>query len=280
MRRFVMITGVILAIYAAASAQESKQPNREKTEHLIIEWNDEALGEEGLAMAKEKGEAFYAAIRDMVGHEPKQRVIVMLLGHAQQPNGRWKSPRVDGFGRIELYRYDNDHHSYFSALAHELVHVFRFRRSTSMDWFLEEGFAEFVALRVDPSLRGFPWFDFPVAVAAGQWFTDDENIPLADLRNEHRRYNMPCRAQSYTLRSAFFDYLGKKYGDDKVIKLASLDDAGALEHYKEVFGKDFDALAAEWREALLSEYNGIENVAAIAKKYRKESPIQYQPVCD
>jgi hypothetical protein len=197
---------------------------------------------------------------------------------------------VDTDGKIHLYRYEASGESYFSALAHEMVHVFRFDQRkqrgqgaavqyATVDWFFEEGFAEFVALRVDSSLGGFPWYDFSVTIVAGQWIANGEDIPLSDLRAKHQALNQPCRAQSYVLRSAFFDYLGKTYGNDAVLEMAGQEGAGELSHYPRFFKKDFSALEAEWREALMTAYRKTDEVDELARRYRRESPIQYAPTC-
>jgi hypothetical protein len=187
---------------------------------------------------------------------------------------------VDGRGRIHLYTFGPGIESYFSPLAHEMVHVFRIGRSPHHDWFTEEGFAEFVALRVDESLAGFPWYDYPVPVVAGQWIANDEAITLSAMRERHDELNLPCKLQTYSLRAAFFDYLGRTYGDRRVIELAQQQRAGADEDYERLFGKPFAKLEAEWRAALIAEYEAIPDAAEQARRYREESPAQYMPVCE
>ena len=272
---------VLLALCAAtATAQVPGYDQLAETEHLRFAWNDGAISDEGLTVMKRNGERYYAAIRDMLGEEPDHKIVVLIEGPAQRPDGSWGYPRVDSWGRVHLYRFGPTYHDYMGAYAHELVHAMRIGRKPHRDWFFEEGLAEFIALRVDDPLRGFPWYGFPVVVAAGQWLAGDEDIPLATLRDKHRTINLPCKAQSYTLRSAFFDHLGKTHGDDAVLAMAKQDKAGAVGDYKKFFGKDFDTLAAEWRTALLASFEAIEDRDAQAVRYRNDTPIQYMQVCD
>ena len=269
---------LLIVVLSSSDRVSAEEGNRLETKHLIIEWGEGTVTNE-IEAAKAEGDRFYSALREMLGHEPKSKITILLRGPAEQSDGRRGYPHVDSGGRIHLFRFGPTYHSYFSALAHEMVHVFRRHRRPHADWFFEEGFAEFVALRVDPSLRGFPWYDFPVVVAAGQWVANDEDISLVVLRERHRKLNQPCKAQSYSLRSSFFHYLGKKYGDDAVLQMASQERAGKLPDYRRFFDMDFGALQAEWREALLTEYSSTADVEESSRRYREESPIQYMTVC-
>jgi hypothetical protein len=267
-----------LACCLAGGMAHAQPAGRAETEHLIVEWV-EGTRPELVDMAKHEGERFHAAIAAMLGEVPERKLTVLLQGPSEQPNGERKAPRVDAFGRILLYSFDPSGLSYFSALAHEMVHAMRIERRLGAEWFFEEGFAELVALRVDASLAGFPWFDYPVDLVAGQWIASGEDMPLAAMRDRHRELNMRCRAQTYSLRSSFFDYLGRTYGDSSLVAMAAQDRAGDLDDYPRFLGKDFDALAAEWREALMAAYGEIPDAAEQARRFRSESPIQYIPVC-
>ncbi len=263
-----------LTIFVATAGVEAGST---QTEHLVIEWVDGSLDSE-IEAAKADGEKFYAAVRDMLGHEPPTKLTIVLSGTAEQAGER-AYPHVDLFGRIILYRFEYTGQSYFTSLAHEMVHAFRFARDPRAEMFFEEGFAEFVALRVDPSLDGFPYYGFPVVVVAGQWIASNEDIPLSELRAKHKALNQPCSAQSYALRSSFFDYLGHTYGDAAVLKMGSQPHAGELSDYPKFFGKDFASLEAEWRESVRAQFEQIPDHQELARRFRKESPIQYQPVC-
>ena len=135
-----------------------------------------------------------------------------------------------------------------------------------------------MARRVDLSPDGFPWYGFSVDIVAGQWIANEEDIPLAVLRENHKDLNMPCKAQSYSLRSSFFKYLGDTYGDAAVLDLANQDKAGALADYPRFFEREFDDLVTEWREALMQAFADTEDAEDLAQRYRK-SPIQYMGVC-
>ena len=277
-RAFNQLSHILMVLFPLIAPASAQETNRLETKHLIIEWGGGTLANE-VEAAKTEGERFYSALHEMLGHKPESKVTIILRGAADQPDGRRGYPHVDSEGRIHLFRFEPSSQSYFSALAHEMVHVFRRHRRPHTDWFFEEGFAEFVALRVDPSLRGFPWYDFPVVVAAGHWVAKGEDIPLMALRDRHRSLNQPCSAQSYSLRSSFFHYLGETYGDDLVLEMARQERAGELSDYERFFHKDFGALQAEWREALLLEYSSTAEVDELSRRYRKESPIQYMTVC-
>ena len=108
----------------------------------------------------------------------------------------------------------------------------------------------------------------------------EDPAPLAKLREEHRAINLPCKAQSYALRSAFFHYLGRKYGDEAILRMGQREKAGALADYVEFLGSDLEALSREWEEEQAKAYAAIVDAEQQAARYRNESPIQYSPVCD
>jgi hypothetical protein len=221
----------------------------------------------------------YERIANLLGEYSKGRITIVLGGEAERPGGQREYPRVDSKSRILLFKFTPEFSNYFNALAHEMVHVFRFDRRWSADWFFEEGFAEFIALRVDSSLAGFPWFEYSIPLVAGQWVAKGQDIPLTLLRSKHRELNQPCGAQSYALRAGFFDWLGREFGDKVVIQAGSEVHAGTLADYEKFFGKPLEQLELDWRTAILAEYHLIADVDILAQKYREESPIKYQRVC-
>jgi len=271
------LLAALLALFGL-SAVAADEVTEYRTEHFVI-YAVEEVPDEAVEMAASQAERFYASLAEFLGESPTYRITILLQGNAERPDGSWGYPHVDSYGRIHLYQFSPQIESYFNSLAHEMVHVFRFHRRTNRDWFFEEGFAEFVALRVDPSLEGFPWYGFPLTVVAGQWLASDRDIPLSALRSEHEKLNLPCKAQSYSLRSSFFDYLGRNYGDEKVVEMAGWEGAGADVQFRTIFGKRFEELTAEWRAALLKDYTAIENVEALTQAYLK-SPVQYMEVCE
>jgi hypothetical protein len=205
--------------------------------------------------------------------------VVVLEGPAERPDGSRGYPRVDSWGRVHLYRFGPTPDTYVNALAHELVHVFRIHRSPHHDWFFEEGFAELIARQVDDSLAGFPWYGFDPTVAAGQWFATGEAIPLQAMRDDHEGLNLPCKAQTYSLRASFFIYLADRFGIEAIVAMAAEDEAGALEAYEQHLGASFDALVADWEAWLLAAYGKLDDAEEQGQRYREESSIQYMPVC-
>ena len=270
----VLITGITLAQEKTMSLDQAREG-----EDFDFYWATGGIEPEGLEYGVSQAERYYKAVRDFLGHGPEDKLQILLLGPAEVEGRRRGSPGVDSQGRIRLFRYGPTYHGYYGALPHEMVHSFRIHRAPHHDWYFEEGFAEFVALRVGKSMTGFPWYEAPVTVAAGQWLVRGGGIPLQILREQHREINMACRAQSYTLRSSFFDWLGRTYGDEPILKMASREKAGALEDYETLIGKPFDVLATEWREAVVKAYHELKDADARAETYRTRTPIQYMPVC-
>jgi hypothetical protein len=278
------MTGLLFLFVAALGASDVRsqeggaQGLRIETEHLVLEWVDapDSLEVEGV---KAEASRLYASVAARLGEEPEGKVTIVLGGFAERPGGGREYPRVVAARRVLLFKFVPDYRNYFGALAHELVHVTRFDRRRTADWFFEEGFAEFVALRADTSLAGFPWFDFPVTVVAGQWLAAGEDIPLIELSKRHDELNQKCGAQGYALRASFFDWLGRTHGDDVVLRASREAHAGALEDYEKFFGKPFGQLEQDWRSAVLAEYEATPGAGALAQRFRRESPVKYQKVC-
>lgn len=274
----LLVIASVFISTAAISQESGTQGYFVETERFVLEWRDVPDSTEVEAVTVE-AKNIYERVVEILGVRPVGRIAIVLGGFAERPGGIREYARVDSTGRILLFKFVPDFNNYFTALAHEMVHVFRFDRRWTADWFFEEGFAEFVALRADPSLAGFPWFDYPVALVAGQWVAEGADIPLILLREHHRDLNLKCGAQSYALRAAFFDWLGRTFGDEAVLQAANEANAGALEDYERFFGKPFEQLAVDWRKDLLADFREIHDGDALAKKYRTESPAKYQRVC-
>ena len=163
-----------LWVFSPVALAPAQEGNKTETEHLVIIWSEGTIRSE-IETAKTKGERFYSAIRDILGHEPESKITIRLRGAAEQPNGRRGYPHVDSWGRINLFRFEPSGRSYFSALAHEMVHSFRFRRSQQVDWFFEEGFAEFVARASIHRMRDSRGTDFPLS------WQPDSGLPMAKI---------------------------------------------------------------------------------------------------
>ncbi len=206
---------------------------------------------------------------------------MLIEGEARQADGSYKIPHVDGLGRIHLYRYTHSDESYFTALPHEAVHVFRrwIRNTPVWDPFLEEAFASYVSDQVAPVNPGFPLYGHPLTVVAAQWFVRGEGIPLQTLMQRHRQLNLPCKAQSYSLRTSFFHYLHQTYGKASVMRLAYGGKPHSLPLYEEIFGKSFAALESAWKKDLLQRFSQLKNAQQLADSYRSKTPVAYWRIC-
>jgi hypothetical protein len=277
--RAAIAAAIVCTSIGSGATPAACEERRSETEHLQFVWSDDAVSDEGIARLQGKGERYYTAIFEMLGHAPAGKIEISLGGAAQGPDG-WNVPHVDGSGRVHLFRFGASEDDYVDSFAHELVHAMRIDRMPHYDWFFEEGLAEFIALRMEERLEGFPWYGFPVTAVAGRLLTEGEDIPLTVLRERHHEINLLCRAQAYPLRASFFDYLGKEYGEDAVLALAKEDEAGAVGDYEKHLGLPWEALVEDWRAGLRAAYDAIEDAAEQAERYRSETAIRYTPLCN
>ena len=79
---------------------------------------------------------------------------------------------------------------------------------------------------------------------------------------------------------SFFDYLGKEYGDDAVIRMSKRAQAGHSSDYARLLGKTFAELEQEWRAWLVDTYADVDDAEAAAQRYRRETPIQFIQICE
>ena len=77
---------------------------------------------------------------------------------------------------------------YLGPLGRKVVHAFRRewrenrQRRRGLAWsFVEEGFAELMAMRLEPDAVCFPTYGFPLEVVIGQWLVNQEAPPLRTL---------------------------------------------------------------------------------------------------
>lgn len=254
----------------------------ERTGCCLLVWNSDQVAAEAVAIAHGRVDRSFALVKGFLGagNSPNERLIVVLEGDGLAGAGN-RYPHVDGQGRIHLYRFGPRESSYFSALPHEMVHAFRrrlVREKIGWDGFSEEGFASFVANQVVDVNPGFPRYGFSLTVVAGHWLDRGEAIPLEVLKRKHSRLSLPCKAQAYSLRASFFDFLGRRYGRSAVLDLA-YGGSGALERYEKTFGKPLEGLENEWQEDLRLRFNQVPAGREKAQRYRTTTPVQYWKIC-
>jgi hypothetical protein len=137
-------------------------------------------------------------------------------------HGRFRrtSPYVDDEGTVHLWRFSNAEGGYRALYAHELVHAIAYDslvapaldRSAFAGFYLE-GWAEYVALLVDPGKTGFSLFGFDEDVVVGHWLKTG-GPTLAEYRDRHDELNLPCQGQAYILRASWFRYVDEELGRD------------------------------------------------------------------
>ncbi len=255
-----------------------------QTEDCLLAWRDGVEAGKGFpARAAELCDRRVTELsRELRDEDGPERPIVLLFeGPGQQPDGSWKAPNVDYRRIVHLYRFSSEEASYLDALAHELVHVFRFAatRQGRFDGFLEEGLAEYITDRLTDERNGFPYWGYDPLVVSGQWLGTDAEIPLATIRDRHRSLNLRCKLQTYTQRGSFFRYLGRTHGHAAMLRLATFEPPGAADGYRDAFGEDLDTLIAAWREDLQQRYQAKSDSGELARAYRNRSPAAGIPIC-
>ena len=277
-RYWMILCGLVLFGLGLAGTSQARAESRE-TATLVLHWDPDRVPAEIVDRAVVRGEELLAQVVSLLGEEfrPQRRVPIYLHGPADSRKG--EAPRVDVFGNVHLYQYGPHADSHLSPLAHELVHAVRNPHLTGRDNFLEEGLASWVALQLEPTRPGFPFYNFEVDVVAGQWLGTEYEVSLVDLAHEHKRWNMPCRVQSYSLRASFFAFLAAVDGGPHLVRFAENSRDGTWPDYESWFGAPLPELAAQWRAGLWERYHGNPDSAQQTQAFWS-GPAQWTPPCD
>lgn len=252
-----------------------------ETDRFAVFWSEDEAFLDQVRDLVQVLDGYHAEITSIVGPErkPDRRIVVLLAGPGQAPDGTWRFPHVDRAGRVFLYRYSPGFGAYAVEAAHELVHAFRRASGLWHSGFWEEGFAETVAMAADPGDVGFPRYGYPLTVTAGHLLAWDEYLPLNEVRTRHRELGRRCQLQSYLERAAFFAYLMELEGIEAIVELAYQRSNPGDDDYVRVYGRPFSELVADWEAKLLSDYQATPGADEMARRYREEPPIAGRPMC-
>jgi hypothetical protein len=259
---------------------------RRDTPHVVLLWRQGETPRDDIDAAEAHAEHLFARLSAALGpaHTPEARLIILFEGDGLSPTGTLRLTHYDNSGRIHLFRYPGPGRSYVSKLGHELVHAFR------LDWqrrhrrdpgygFVEEGFAELMAIRLEPDTLPFPYYGMPRPVVVGQWILANEAPPLQTLLQRHGWLNLHCLLQAYALRGSFFLYLSETFGQEAVLRLAYTEEPVTPALFGQIFGRDFETHATEWRAQALQQFWTVPEASKLAQDYRDKTPAKHSYVC-
>jgi hypothetical protein len=259
---------------------------RRDTPHFVLLWRPGETTHDEIDAAAAHAESLFARLAAELGsaRTPQARLILLFEGDGLSPAGQLQLTHNDNAGRVHLFSYPGLGRGYVSKLGHELVHAFR------LDWqrrhrrdpgygFVEEGFAELMAIRMEPDALPFPYYGVPRPVVVGQWLLTNEAPPLGTLLARHAWLNLHCLIQAYALRGSFFLYLSETFGHEAVLQLAYTEERVTPALFAAIFGRDFEALAAEWRAHALRQFWTVPEAPRLAQTYREQTPAKHIYVC-
>ncbi len=241
-----------------------------KSGYLHVVGSSVSSSDEDVQALLEFGEALHADIAAL--HPPD---IELDSEIRVELHGRYRrtSPYVDDEGTVHLWRFSEAEGGYRAMYAHELVHAIAYdslvapalAESGSDAGFYLEGWAEYVALQVDPDKTGFPLFGFDEDVVVGHWLKQG-GPTLAELRERHEELNMRCQGQAYILRASWFRYVDEELGREVVLDLAASRelDPGAVEL---VLGASLAQVDADWAAWAAARYDAYPDADAEAEAY-------------
>lgn len=275
--RLTFVAGVaaLLSTLAACSDSTEPEPVRDlsrSSQHFEFRSNTASATEAEMDLGIELAEEHWVAIRDLVGAErvPSAKVTVVL-------DGEYRADRTGGYvdenGWVHISRYRVDLGGYFGVLAHEIAHALRYtywHRFNVGSWdnfgYIEEGFAEFVAIQVDPDKPGFPFYGYPPDVITGARLARGEGIPQSVMRVRHD-LNSPCQWQTYPLRASWFRYVDEAYGRGAVLAIAYAEVETTDAMIEALLGATLEQVDADWEAWQRARYEAFPNAEQTAAPY-------------
>ena len=227
----------------------------------------------------EEGEALLPEIEAL--HPPG---IVMDDAIRVELHGRYgKSPYVDDEGTVHMWRFSEAEGGYHALYAHELVHAIAYdslvgpaAEDIETTGFYLEGWAEYVALLVDPGKTGFSLFGFDEDVVVGHWLLEG-GPTLADYREQHEALSLRCQGQSYILRASWFRYVDEELGREVLLDLAAGREGWDREAVEAVLGASLEQVDADWEAWATARYEAYPNADSEAEDYRTQKMAWYEP---
>lgn len=197
-----------------------------------------------------------------------------------------ESPFVDDEGTVHLWRFSEAEGGYNALYAHELVHAIAYDNLVGPaledydnSGFYLEGWAEYVALLVDPGKTGFSLFGVDEDVVVGHWLLEG-GPTLADYRERHDELSLHCQGQSYILRASWFRYVDEELGREVLLDLAAGREGWDREAVEAVLGASLEQVDADWEAWATQRYDAHPDADAKAEAYRREKMSWYQPCVD
>lgn len=269
---FLVLSVNIALIFLISTC--NKEPEtisfREESDHFIILGTSKVTSQEEIEKVLEKCELLFPAISVFLGdmHQPESKIRIRLEGDLKSLGSY-----VD-FDGVHLYRYRQEDGGYLAVLAHELTHAFLapwFIEMEAWDWstyrFFDEGFAEYVAQKVDSLKKGFPFYGFSEHVVAGNLVVSNTHIPCDILREHHQDYNEACNLQVYPQRTSWIRFLDEVYGREALFSVVFPDKEPTNEVVDSLIGVSLVELDAMWETWIIQKYNNIQGAQEITEAY-------------
>jgi hypothetical protein len=273
---------LLIAACGESTGPEPVTPLTRSSDHFVFESNTARATTAEMDAGIQQAEDHYAAIAALIGANrvPAGKITVILEGDKTPDR---TGGYVDEDGAVRISRYRQDLGGYFGVLAHEIAHALRYtywHRFNVGPWenfgYIEEGFAEYVAIAVHPDKPGFPFYGYPPDVITGQRLIRGEGIPQQVMREGHD-LNTPCEWQTYPLRASWFLYVDETYGRQAVLGIAFSTVETTTEMIENLLGDPIEVVDASWEQWQRARYAAIPGAAQIAAPYFEK--FEDVPIC-
>lgn len=274
------ILGILILFIGASNCKEnlSPEPLTRESEHFVLSSDTDRTSipemDEGLELA----ETFYKRIEQIIGTNrmPSSKIKVLLKGPFIE-----QGPWFDSAG-VHLYRYSPEEGGYWALFAHELGHAVKedyYIEKEVWNWeyfgFYDEGFAEWIATRIDPGKKGFPCYGYSQMAVVGNMISMDLHVPMEVLRANHSGLNQLCQIQTYPTRSSWFRYIAETYGEDKILEIVFSEEEPTNEWVASLLNEELGKVDTDWRLWVTSAYNADPAAETIANNWKARTSWAY-----
>ncbi|NNE29783.1 MAG: hypothetical protein HKN16_09100 [Saprospiraceae bacterium] len=272
--KLILILSFLILHTGACDKNEDPISIFMESAHFIVLTNTNHSNEVEIQEVLDRAEELYPNILEVLGEErePINKITLRLEGDFVE-----QGPYFDPDG-IHLFRYSQEENGYLALMTHELIHAFREEYYIEYDpwsWenypFLDEGFAEYVAMMVDSTKNSFPWYGYDAYAVVGDMVLKENLIPFEILRERHHEINQPCHIQTYTQRALWMNYLDETYGRDTLLLLNYPETPTTAGFFENTLGASLVEVDSSWHSWVLEKYNSTPNAAQIADGFRNHT---------
>ena len=269
----VILIFVAFPFFMFAASARSVVWMKSESDHFIYLYHTEVASV--VTEVVDISEETYKELSEFYNYKPEEKIILILKGYEDYSNGyAFSSGKVVIITLGDFYPYRVDDYWLKTVISHELGHVFQlgmvndFLRAIRpfisryltpnalQPLWMSEGFAQFSSEIMKADSYDYRRLPYLVdGLSNDQLFSDDA------INNGRSPIGYEA---AYNYGYAFIDFLVGYYGQDKLVEFLKYKSGirgifGIDTAFREVYGKTYEELKAEFLQKMANEYSGTYN---------------------